>query len=153
MLSFSECYHKYVPESGFADTVGGELLRALNYLQAQFEEENERLGCSDYAEAYVNPAGRYIYRMIDDAAVRNALDKCWGKDAFSKLMKYQVRLGNLLANIWKWICAHPECFTTPNTSSYEDELECPLDAKNAVGFDFSREYGASLNKAPAKKRR
>ena len=66
-INVREFIDKYVPYYGNASTVGGEILRALIHISDAFESEGERLGCSDYAEAYVNPAGRYIYRMIEDA--------------------------------------------------------------------------------------
>jgi hypothetical protein len=135
---------KYVPFYGNAETVGGELLRALIHLTDAFETEGERLGCSDYAEAQVNPAGRYLYRMIEDEHIRELLNKCWGKDAFSKLIKYEMRLTNLSRSATAWICSQPELFNQPNALCFEDELECPLDKKNILGYDFTRDYGASL---------
>ena len=149
MTNMNDIFNQYVPESGNADTVGGEILRAINYLLMVFDEEKERLGCSDFAEAYVNPAGRYLYRVVDDDNVKHLLDKCWGKDAFSKLVKYETRLNNLSAHVVKWVADHPELFNTKNNDNYEDEPECPLDKKNALGFDFSRDFGASLGKSAA----
>ena len=153
MTDFNEIYRTFVPASGHADTVGGELLRALQTICGEFDGEGERLGCSDYAEAYVNPAGRYVYRIIDDPQIRSILDKCWGKDAFSMIRKYNQRLDTLSALICVWIEKHPEIFKTPNTGFFEDEENCPLDAKNVEGFDFSRDYGKSLNKSKSRHRK
>lgn len=153
VLNQKECFEKYVPQYGNAETVGGEILRAVNHLFIMEDEEGERLGCSDFAEAIVNPAGRFIYRKIDDEHVRSQLARSWGAEAFSKLMPYEKRLRQLFALIWQWICEHPEVFETPNEDIFEDELECELDEKNAVGFNLTREFAASLMKGGKRKHR
>ena len=153
MIDRRVLYATYVPESGHASTVGGEILRSMDRIFYEFEAEQERLGCSDYAEANVNPAGRYIWRKIEDDRVRMALDKCWGKDAFSKLRHYVERIKNLESQIWLWLDANQDAFAMPNSVNFEDELECPLDEKNAVGFDVSRDFGQSLVSAGKSKRR
>lgn len=151
-LNQAECFEKYVPMCGNADTVGGEILRAVNHLFIMLDEEGEKLGCSDFAEAYVNPAGRYLYRKIEDERVRTQIGRAWGADALSKIIPYDKRIKQLFALVWQWITEHPEVFETPNTDIFEDELECEFDAKNAVGFDFTRDFAASQSKGGAKRR-
>ena len=152
-INVREFIDKYVPYYGNASTVGGEILRALIHISDAFESEGERLGCSGYAEAYVNPAGRYIYRMIEDAHIRELLGKCWGKDAFSKVIKYEMRLTNLSRTAMTWVCSRMELFAMPNALCFEHETECPFDEKNILGYDFTRDYAASLVAAGKKRRR
>lgn len=63
--SFEALADKYVPSSGKADTVGGELLRAVCRIEYRYYNDGDIAGIG-YGKETVNPAVRYLIAKGDD---------------------------------------------------------------------------------------
>lgn len=63
--TFQELADKYVPNNGKADTVGGELLRAVCRIDYRYYNDGDRAGIG-YGKETVNPAVRFLIAKGDD---------------------------------------------------------------------------------------
>lgn len=54
-----ELFEKYVPDSGAAETVGGEIVRAMNRIGYRFYNDGDMCHVG-YGRETVNPACRYL---------------------------------------------------------------------------------------------
>jgi hypothetical protein len=71
----SELFKELVPFSGKADTVKGELVRAVNRIGYRFYNDGDLLGVG-YGNETCNAAGRYIVRY-GNHTMRGILEKMW----------------------------------------------------------------------------
>jgi hypothetical protein len=62
----------YVPRSGKASTVGGEILRAANTIDSRYYNDGERIGIGMGKET-VNPAARYLFATITDSSMEPSM--------------------------------------------------------------------------------
>lgn len=75
---FDELTRKYMPASDAADTVGGEILRAVNRLIYRFYNDGDRLG-EGYGCRTCNFAARYLINI--DKAYKLYINAVWDCDS------------------------------------------------------------------------
>ena len=111
-----ELFRKLVPFEGKADTIAGEIVRAINRIGGRYWHELEQFGYWAGKET-VNPAGRYLMEKCGPA-VRNAVKEAWCTDYGDP--EYEQKLGVLMAAILEYLNSHPELETTKNTEDMFD---------------------------------
>lgn len=114
-------FDRLVPMSGKADTVAGEIVRAISRITHRNYNDGDHLGIG-YGRETVNPAARFLSAKCDDR-VAGALSAAWGienEDAYS------LKLEAAEAAVLAYLNEHPELETKENTEDmwdYMDEYE------------------------------
>lgn len=114
-----ELFDELVPSSGKADTVAGEIVRAINRIVYRRWNDGDHLGVG-YGKLTCNPAGRYL-KAACGGEVAELVDACWG---MTSEKGYSVLLDALMSAVIDYLEAHPETKTTPNSDdmcSYKDK--------------------------------
>ncbi len=126
-------YNKYVPTQGKADTVGGEIIRAISKIDYRYNNDGDKIGV-DYGNETCNSPARFLKENVKFARV--LIDEMWG-DKSDK--KYDVLLEELCNEVNNYVCSHEDLFTTNNTKDsitdyvHEDD-ECKQDYLNEEPF-------------------
>ena len=114
-------FEELVPASGKADTVAGEIIRAISRIGYRNYTDGDHLGVG-YGRETCNPAGRFIAANCSPEIARLVSD-AWG---IYDDDTYDVALGKLEEAVVKYIDEHPELKAAPNTEDmwdYRDEDE------------------------------
>lgn len=122
----STLFDELVPMSGKADTVAGEIVRAISRIGYRNYNDGDHIGVG-YGQETCNPAARYLAKNAGEAAAADISD-IWGvyDDA-----RYDAILVALETDVLVYLEAHPELKSTPNhedMSDYRDECEDVDDA-------------------------
>lgn len=72
---FEELSDALMKPSGKSDTIGGELIRAVNRICYRFYNDGDVIGCG-YGNETCNAAGRYILRYAN-VAMKDVLNAIW----------------------------------------------------------------------------
>ena len=124
----SALFEELVPAKGKADTVAGEIIRAVNRIAYRNYNDGDHVGVG-YGNETCNPAARYLGEVAgnhgDPAGnrVQQAVIDMWGvadDDRYDKLVEA------LEEAVLAYLDEHPELKTTPNTEDmfdYRDSLE------------------------------
>ena len=130
----STLFDELVPASGKADTVAGEIIRAVSRISYRNSNDGDHVGVG-YGKETCNPAARYLMEMAG-REVREAVRNMWGiwdDDAYDKAVE------TLAEKVLAYIDEHPELKTTPNTEDmwdYIDRLEDRDDSEDDGGEDW-----------------
>lgn len=103
-------FRKLVPEEGKADTVAGEIVRAINFIGYRLGNSGEEMGyvgCDDT----VNSAGRYLMKRCSEE-VKDAVVDAW---ASYNIAEYKEKMGPLMEAVLEYLETHPELEHTKNT--------------------------------------
>lgn len=114
-------FEELVPASGKADTVAGEIVRAITHIGYRNYNDGDHIGVG-YGKETCNPAARYLSAKCGEA-VNAAIDAIWG-DAYDE--RYDKGLAALEQAVLDWLEEHPELRTEENTEdtwSYRDPEE------------------------------
>lgn len=105
-----ELFEGLVPSYGKADTVAGEIIRAISRIGYRNYNDGDHVGVG-YGKETCNPAARYLC-SFNDEGINNAISDLWGvvDDKF-----YDSRLAVLEMKVLEYLEAHPELKTTENT--------------------------------------
>ena len=117
----STLFDELVPASGAAQTVAGEIVRAINRLCYRNWNDGDHLGVG-YGRETCNPAGRYLAAKCD-GKVAAMVKVCWGVVDDTD---YDTLLDLLEGLVLTYLDEHPELKTTPNTEDmwdYRDKHE------------------------------
>lgn len=112
-----ELFEQYVPSSGAAETVGGEIVRAMNRILYRFYNDGDMCGVG-YGRETVNPACRYL---VEGQGLTLKIWEPWTAEE-----DYDYQMYEDFKNILGYLDQHPELFTTPNTEDmwgYRDSRE------------------------------
>lgn len=99
-----DLHDRYVPGSGPADTVGGELLRATERLVYRYYNDGDKVG-EGYGNETCNSSYRYLYRHADNIPV---LGNCSDQE-------YEDRLKELVTTALELLDSHPDLFKEHNS--------------------------------------
>jgi hypothetical protein len=117
----SALFEELVPASGKADTVAGEIIRAVSRIGYRNYNDGDHIGVG-YGRETCNPAARYLANRAG-SRVERAISDMWGVEDDS-------RYDNLVATLEKEVLAyleyHPELKTTSNEEDmwqFRDEEE------------------------------
>lgn len=114
-------FSELVPVSGKADTVAGEIIRAISRIGYRNYNDGDHVGVG-YGKETCNPAARYLMRKAGDE-VADAIADLWGLEPDDL---YDERLAEVEEKVLRYIEQHPELKATPNSEdmwSYRDERE------------------------------
>lgn len=109
-----------VPTKGKADTVGGEIIRAISRIMYRRCNDGDYIGI-DYGNITCNAPARYLMEIIKDRRVINTIKDMWG-EYYS--IPYMHHLASLIC---KYLIKNIELFEKPNHDdmldwhTYEDE--------------------------------
>lgn len=104
-----ELFDELVPPRGKADTVAGEIIRAINRIDYRSGNDGDHLGVG-YGRETCNPAGRYLAAKCG-GDVAKAVWSIWGVE-WDEL--YDKGLELLREKVLEHLDGHPELRTEPN---------------------------------------
>ena len=138
-------FRRLVPWEGKADTVAGEIVRAVNCIAYHFDNDGSMMGYV-YSEDTVNRPGRYLMKRCS-ATVKDAVMDAW---ALYSQHGYEEKLEILEAEVLEYLKEHPELEHTKNTEDIqdfigEDEVLVLDRAENGVVIQY-RENGELITK-------
>lgn len=114
-------FDELVPASGKADTVAGEIIRAISRIGYRNYNDGDHVGVG-YGKETCNPAARYLMSRTN-LDIADVLSYMWGEEDDGE---YRSLLATLEETVIAYIEQHPELKTTPNSEDmwdYRDETE------------------------------
>lgn len=110
-----ELFEDLVPPTGKADTVAGEIIRAISRIGYRNYNDGDHVGVG-YGRETCNPAARYLW-SFNDEGINNAISDLWGvvNDEL-----YDARLAVLEMRVLEYLEEHPELKTKENTKDMWD---------------------------------
>ena len=126
----NELFEELVPCSGKADTVAGEIIRAICRIGYRNYNDGDHIGVG-YGRETCNPAARYLMKFGDNK-IDDAIDAIWGVESDAT---YDAGLAELETAVLNYLEENPELKTTKNNEDmweyrtdddedvYEDEEE------------------------------
>lgn len=113
-MTLEKLFDELVPMEGKADTVAGEIVRAINFIVYRNWNDGDHIGV-DYGNETCNPPARFLRESCGNH-IANIIDDCWGD--YSD--EYDKTLDNLCNAIVDYLIAHPELKETTNHSDMWD---------------------------------
>lgn len=132
---FNALFDKYVPDQGHADTVGGELIRAVNKIVYRYYNDGDRVGI-DYGNETCNPAARFIEK---NAKLEPLANKLWG---FGSDKEYEDLLAELMQTTIQ-VCKEDNLFEQSNTddmNNYTDPNDSKWEEDDEEWYDYSDDW-------------
>ena len=117
----NELFEELVPPQGKADTVAGEIIRAVCRLHYRNWNDGDHVGVG-YGKETCNPAARYLLNTEDPDIVK-IIDDMWGMES-DRL--YDAAMELLLESVLNYLDKHQELKTKENTEDmfdYRDKYE------------------------------
>lgn len=108
-------FERLVPRSGKADTVAGEITRAISRIGYRWLNDGDKLGI-EYGRKTCNPAGRFLAKKGDDA-IADAVGDAWGVFGDGE---YEEKLHTLEEAVLAYLERHPELEQEKNTEDFWD---------------------------------
>lgn len=114
-------FEELVPPSGKADTVAGEIIRAVSRIGYRNYNDGDHIGVG-YGNETCNPAARYLGKVAG-SRVQQAIIDMWGvgdDDRYDKAVEV------LEETVLEYLEQHPELKTTANSEDmwdYRNDLE------------------------------
>lgn len=128
----NELFDELVPPSGKADTVAGEIIRAISRIGYRYFNDGDRIGIG-YGRETCNPAARYLLTVCNDE-VKKIIDEIWGVYLDSV---YEEILDRLKEAVLNFVESNPELKTTPNGT---DMWDCKTDEDVDDGDEEEEEW-------------
>jgi len=116
MKKINEMFEQYVPMSGKADTVGGEIVRAICRIGYRWFNDGDQVGVG-YGNETCNAAARYLMNKCPDE-IADAVWGIWG--CYSEKV-YDAGLNVLEELIVDYLEKNPDLFNEKND---EDMWDC-----------------------------
>lgn len=99
----SKLFDELVPASGKADTVAGEIIRAVSRIGYRNYNDGDHIGVG-YGKETCNPAARYLAKRAG-SRVERAISDMWGVD---EDREYDEMLKTLYEEVLAYLERHPE---------------------------------------------
>ena len=126
-------FDELVPDSGFAETKAGELVRAVNRIGYRFWNDGDIIGVG-YGNETCNAAARFIMENYPGTEMDDLVTAMWGLQN-EKVYEYSLEL--LVDAMVRYVDGHPELKTEQNEydmfdfgeaedREWEDEEEEPM---------------------------
>lgn len=122
MDKIDELFDRLVPDSGKADTVAGEIVRAVSRIGFRWNNDGDQIGVG-YGRETCNPAARYLIAKADDK-VADIIYDMWGGNMTDS--EYDECLQELCAAVLNYLDRSPELEAIPNAEdmfNYRDKYE------------------------------
>ena len=113
-------FDELVPPMGKADTVAGEIVRALMRIMYRYYNDGDRIDI-DYGRETCNPAARYLMANTNSTIKRYIEDKLWGNFFYK-----EKELNHLAELVIDYIEDHPNLRDKNNSEDmfdYADPIE------------------------------
>ena len=117
-VRINEKFERLVPTTGKADTVAGEIVRAMCRIGYRWYNDGDMIG-QGYGKETCNPAARFLGFKVDDATARLLWNLMYEYDRLPDDL-YDEKLDDVLAGVLDFLDAHPELETTPNDEDMFD---------------------------------
>lgn len=117
----NKLFEELVPASGKADTVAGEIIRAVSRIGYRNYNDGDHIGVG-YGKETCNPAARYLMKNTVDE-VADAIADIWGLESDDL---YDDGLSKVETAVLTYLEQHPELKTTTNNEDmwdYRDKNE------------------------------
>lgn len=111
-------FDELVPAKGKADTVAGEIIRAVSRISYRSYNDGDHVGVG-YGNETCNPAARYLGEVAGSHVQQAVLDM-WG---IRDDCLYNKAVENLEEKVLAYLDEHPELKTTPNTEDMWDYID------------------------------
>jgi hypothetical protein len=108
-------FEELVPFKGKADTVAGEMVRAISRIGYRYNNDGDCIGI-EYGNKTCNAAARYL-QSIGDENINETIDLMWGN---YREQEYLTYIQILIEEVAEFIEEHPELKTTPNEIDMND---------------------------------
>lgn len=131
----NELFDELVPASGKADTVAGEIIRAISRLGYRNFNDGDHIGVG-YGKETCNAAARYLADVCDES-VDLTIRRAWG---IEDDRKYDQALRKVEEAVVDYLYDHPELEVADNTTDMfeyreDDDLCWHDDADDDESFD------------------
>lgn len=123
-------FSELVPVSGKADTVAGEIIRAISRIGYRNYNDDDHVGVG-YGKETCNPAARYLMRKAGDE-VADAIADLWGLEPDDL---YDKRLAEVEEKVLRYIEQHPELKATPNSEDMWDYRDSDEDRDDPEEYE------------------
>lgn len=126
-------FEELVPASGKADTVAGEIIRAVSRIGHRNYNDGDHIGVG-YGKETCNPAARYLMAKAGEKVVA-AVRAIWGEEVDSY---YDTGVSVLEEAVLEHLEQHPELKTTDNSEDmwdYQDKDEDVDDYEEDEDYD------------------
>lgn len=100
----NELFNELVPASGKADSLAGEIVRAVSRIGYRFFNDGDRVN-QGYGKETCNPAARFLSQKAPEAIAIRA-DRLWASRMSDE--EYEKALDELVQTTYDAITAHPE---------------------------------------------
>lgn len=124
-------FRRLVPTSGKADTVAGEIVRAVNRICYRWYNDGDMIGAG-YGKETCNPAARYLTKRAG-SRVERVISDMWG--IYISDCVYEERLETLCEEVLTYLEAHPELEKTENTEDMWDYYDREEDVDDSEDED------------------
>lgn len=111
----NELFKELVPFQGKADTVAGEIIRAICRIGYRYINDGDRIDIG-YGKKTCNQAARYL-QSVGDMTIQMSIAVMWSE---YNEAEYEEALEELKQDVLDFIEAHPELKTTPNNDDMLD---------------------------------
>ena len=116
----NQIFEELVPFSGKAESLAGEIIRAICRIGYRFSNDGDHLGIG-YGKETCNPAGRFLKENTNEE-IAGIVGAMWGNPDESA---YEKQLDSLAEAVLAYVESHPELRTreTEDMFSYYDADE------------------------------
>ena len=113
-------FEELVPPMGKADSLAGEIIRAVSRIGYRFFNDGDQLGIG-YGKETCNPAGRFLIKLTNDKIA----DIASGMFGLYAEEKYEEQLKDLLYAVAEYVEGNPELRQTETDDmfDYRDKYE------------------------------
>lgn len=109
-------FEELVPASGRADTVAGEIIRAVSRIGYRNYNDGDHVGVG-YGKETCNPAARYLMARAGEKVEKIIVVKVWGEEEDDR---YNIAVSELEEAVLEHLEQHPELKTTANSEDMWD---------------------------------
>ena len=131
----TELFEELVPVSGKADTVAGEIVRAINRIGYRNYNDGDHIGVG-YGKETCNAAARFLMDNCDDT-VKTLVQEIWGEE---QDVQYDAGLATLEKAVLTYLEQHPELKQAENTEDMYDYYDCDEDVDRGYDEEEDESY-------------
>ena len=126
-------FEDYVPQSGKANTVGGEIVRAAQRILYRWYNDGDMIG-SGYGNQTCNPAARLLINYLpDDRIVKEEIESLLNRDKRLSDEEYDSFAETLKSDVEDFLRDNEKLFHQPNKTPYEDFTDPNEDKDTSIG--------------------
>lgn len=110
----SKQFEELVPLEGKAESLAGEIVRAVSRIGYRFYNDGDQLGIG-YGKETCNPAGRFLAAQTDEA-IASMVWALWG---VYRSDSYETLLDKLMEMVADFVESHPELREQPTQDMWD----------------------------------